>query len=185
MNDSSDRDSHLDEELAIIVTRADGTIVESNEKAQKIIGEDSVGKLGWDAFNAVPESKGLPCHQGCVCRIVAQGPHRIHAKDAVLGGKKVQMRCVPVQGHVVTTIAPRETKKKVVPKVKLTRRELDVLALLVEGLTTPAVAKRIGVSASTVRTHVEHMRQKLGVNTRAALVANALSQGYLAEDDED
>jgi len=184
MNDSADeREPHPDDELAIIVSRADGTIVESNEKATKLLGEDGVGKLGWEALNAVPDSKGLPCHMGCVCRIVAGGAERITAKDAVLGGKRVQLRCVPVQGHVVTTIAPREMPKRLTPRVKLTRRELDVLALLAEGLTTPAAAKRIGVSTSTVRTHVEHMRQKLAVNTRAALVASAIAQGYLSNDD--
>ena len=53
----------------------------------------------------------------------------------------------------------------------LTRREHDVLACLVEGLNRPEVALRLQLSTNTVRTHVQSILSKLGVNSCVAAVA--------------
>jgi DNA-binding NarL/FixJ family response regulator len=57
---------------------------------------------------------------------------------------------------------------------KLTRRELDVLSLLVEGLSQPEIANRLFISPKTVGKHVEHILSKLGVHNRAQAVARAV-----------
>lgn len=56
---------------------------------------------------------------------------------------------------------------------QLTRREREVLKLLVEGLAGEAIARRLGVSGNTVRTHVQNILSKLQVHSRleAATVA--------------
>ncbi len=46
-----------------------------------------------------------------------------------------------------------------------------MLALLAEGLTNRAIAARLVVSVHTVRSHVAHLYDKLGVHSRAAAVA--------------
>jgi len=61
----------------------------------------------------------------------------------------------------------------------LSPREQEILELLAEGETTSSIAEHLGVGASTVRTHVERMRSKLSVNTRAAVVAEGFRLGYL------
>ena len=48
----------------------------------------------------------------------------------------------------------------------LTARERECLALLVEGLDTPAMTLRLGVSTTTVRSHVQALLTKLGVHSR-------------------
>jgi DNA-binding NarL/FixJ family response regulator len=53
----------------------------------------------------------------------------------------------------------------------LTRREREVLLCLVEGLDRPAVAVRLRLSTNTVRTHVQSILAKLGVNSCVAAVA--------------
>lgn len=48
----------------------------------------------------------------------------------------------------------------------LTARERECLGLLVEGLDTPAMTVRLGVSTTTVRSHVQALLTKLGVHSR-------------------
>lgn len=57
------------------------------------------------------------------------------------------------------------------PKPALTRRELEVAALVAEGLTNREIAKRLFISERTADGHLEHIREKLGVNSRAQIAA--------------
>lgn len=61
----------------------------------------------------------------------------------------------------------------------LSRRELDVLALLVEGRTNPDIAARLHVSRHTVGTHIAHILEGLGVSTRSAAAARAVRDGLV------
>ena len=61
----------------------------------------------------------------------------------------------------------------------LTRREIEVLELLAEGLSTREVGRRLGVSLFTVRSHVESILHKTGVHTQAQAVAYAYHAGLL------
>jgi two-component system nitrate/nitrite response regulator NarL len=68
------------------------------------------------------------------------------------------------------------------PLDALTPREHDVLAMLVDGLDTRQIVRRMGVSHSTVRTHIQNILSKLGVHSRLQAVAalaeeQALSSG--------
>jgi PAS domain S-box-containing protein len=62
---------------------------------------------------------------------------------------------------------------------RLTRREVEVLELLAEGLSTKGVAQRLGVSPFTVRSHVESILLKTGLHTQAQAVAYAYRSGLL------
>ncbi len=53
----------------------------------------------------------------------------------------------------------------------LSRRELEVAALVAEGLTNRAIAQRMFISERTVDGHLEHIREKLGVSSRAQVSA--------------
>jgi DNA-binding NarL/FixJ family response regulator len=56
----------------------------------------------------------------------------------------------------------------------LTQRELEVLQLLAFGYTNRDIGKRLFISPDTVKTHLEHIYQKLGANDRTAAVAEAM-----------
>lgn len=58
-------------------------------------------------------------------------------------------------------------------KVKLSRRETDVLRLITEGYTNPQISELLNISANTVKSHVNNLFNKLGVNdrTQAAVLA--------------
>jgi DNA-binding CsgD family transcriptional regulator len=55
----------------------------------------------------------------------------------------------------------------------LTAREREVLALLAEGLTGALIAKRLTISITTARNHLQHIQRKLGVHSQIEAVAYA------------
>ena len=61
----------------------------------------------------------------------------------------------------------------------LTERELEVLALMVEGLSNPQIAERLVISLSTTKFHVSSILGKLGVAGRTEAVAVALQHGLV------
>jgi DNA-binding CsgD family transcriptional regulator len=68
--------------------------------------------------------------------------------------------------HLVAAVRRLHT-----PAPMLTPREREVLTLVREGLTNYAVARRLDVSANTVRKHLENAFARLGVHSRTAAVA--------------
>jgi DNA-binding CsgD family transcriptional regulator len=55
----------------------------------------------------------------------------------------------------------------------LTPTEVEVVRLLAEGLSNREIAGRLFVSGNTVKTHVAHIFDKLGMSTRAEVAAEA------------
>jgi two-component system, NarL family, response regulator LiaR len=66
------------------------------------------------------------------------------------------------------------------PGFDLTERERVVLALLVEGLSNTQIAGRLGVSPSTIKSHVSSILSKLGVSSRTEAVTVALRHGLVS-----
>ncbi|MCS7477291.1 LuxR C-terminal-related transcriptional regulator [Umezawaea endophytica] len=62
---------------------------------------------------------------------------------------------------------------------RLTQREFTVLAVLAEGLTADAIARRLDISPRTVHRHLQHLYRKLGTADRLATVLHAKSLGLL------
>jgi DNA-binding NarL/FixJ family response regulator len=65
------------------------------------------------------------------------------------------------------------------PRVKLTDRELEVLRLLATGASNREIAKELFVTEATVKTHLVHVFDKLGVDSRSRAVAVAQERGIL------
>ena len=61
----------------------------------------------------------------------------------------------------------------------LTARELEVLALLGEGLTNQGIAERLVISPATATRHVANLFAKLGVHSRAHAVRVAAERGLV------
>lgn len=61
----------------------------------------------------------------------------------------------------------------------LTPRELEILQLAAEGNTRPQIAEELTISPLTVKTHFEHIFEKLGVSDRTAAVAQAIRSGLI------
>ena len=74
--------------------------------------------------------------------------------------------------HLIEMVQAAERRRVGVPR--LTAREWEVLSLVACGLTYPQVAARLVVSVATVRKHMEHVRERLGVASAAAAAAVAM-----------
>jgi PAS domain S-box-containing protein len=61
----------------------------------------------------------------------------------------------------------------------LTRREVEVLQLAANGLSGRRIADELVVSPSTIKTHFNHIYEKLGVSSRSGAVATALRLGLI------
>ena len=62
---------------------------------------------------------------------------------------------------------------------RLSRRELEVLGLVAEGLTTAQIADQLFTSKRTVETHRQNILEKTGCKNTAALISYAISHGLL------
>lgn len=65
-------------------------------------------------------------------------------------------------------------------QARLTRREMEVAALVAQGLTNREIAKRLFISERTADGHLEHIRDKLSVGTRAQMTAWVVRQEAVA-----
>jgi DNA-binding NarL/FixJ family response regulator len=65
------------------------------------------------------------------------------------------------------------------PTAVLTPREVEILSALGEGLSNKEAARALGISAHTVKFHLETIFRKLGATSRAEAVAKGLRQGIL------
>jgi len=82
-----------------------------------------------------------------------------------------------VEGH---SIVPTDILRKLTSENtdNLSRREHEILALLVDGLTNFQISARLGLSENTVKYYLKAIYQKLAVNSRGAAIAKYVAGNY-------
>ena len=63
----------------------------------------------------------------------------------------------------------------------LSRREIEVLQLISQGLTTGEIAEKLFLSKRTIETHRQNMMEKMQVKNTAALIKQAMAEGMLTD----
>ena len=125
--------------------------------------------------------------QGAVEEAARLGLHGYLLKDMAMAQFEEELRSVldgrAVFPRMLTPFAAgsrtvRDDQARLLAD-RLTSRELDVLALLVEGASGPAIASRLGISSNTVRTHVQSILTKLQVHSRLEAAAFAVRNGVV------
>ena len=61
----------------------------------------------------------------------------------------------------------------------LTEREMEVLALIVDGMSNPQISEKLVITLSTTKTHVHSILQKLYAESRSKAVATAMKEGLV------
>lgn len=97
--------------------------------------------------------------------VSTNGNHQEVLLDVTTNGVRYTLIRSPVQSSV--------------PEVKLTPREIEVVRLVMEGLSNRAIALVLDISPWTVATHLRRVYNKLDVNSRAEMVACAINHNLL------
>ena len=98
---------------------------------------------------------------------------------ALLGAVAGLRLATPGEAASVAIVA-RDPRDRIEPsETDLTPRELDVLALMAEGASNKAIAKRLGISVHTAKFHVGSILDKLDATGRTDAVAHAARRGVI------
>lgn len=107
---------------------------------------------------------------------VSKGESRERICDVLVATANGQaMLSDELQGGLLREIRVRNENEGRV----LSRRETQVLDLVSDGLSGPAIGERLHLSPTTVKSHLRSVYRKLGVADRAAAVAEAMRRGLL------
>ncbi len=184
------------------VIRGDGRIALWNRVAERILGytaREATGRPCCDVFTGLDADGNRLCYEGCHVQSLVRMGEPVQSFDMrtrTKAGRPVWLNVSILSMHDVAgariavhlfrdVTATKELLRLVHerlaaplpagegPAPALSRREIDVLRLIVEGLNTAAAAARLHVSHSTVRNHVQNMFAKLGVHSRLEAVAYA------------
>jgi two-component system nitrate/nitrite response regulator NarL len=107
---------------------------------------------------------------------VSKEARREHIVDAVLACARGDNVVPPdIAAGLVSEIRLRRKDDRPV----LSAREHEILKLIAAGKSLPDIAKELFLGVTTVKTHVQHLYDKLGVSDRAAAVATGMRRGLI------
>lgn len=187
----------------VLAMGVDGRIVLWNRSAQALLGgrrrSDAIGRLCWDVLGGRDERGAPICGPEChVLRKVKAGKPvpRFRMRCDTVAGRRVSLdlstlscRTQRATGPLVVHLlgvtpadigeqkpAPKRVAESLGGPGPLTPRELEVLGLIRDGLTTRASAERLRVSGATIRNHTQNILRKLDAHSRLEAVAAASRQ---------
>lgn len=115
-------------------------------------------------------------------RALEAGARGYLMKDVLRHEVADAIRSVHRGGRVVPT-AVAQRLAEFTPRIELTDREVEVLALLAKGMSNKDIAAAIGRTEATVKVHMLHILQKLRASDRTEAVTVALRRGIIHLDD--
>jgi len=101
----------------------------------------------------------------------------ISAVQKVLHGESILNQ--ELVARLLQRLASETQSREDLPAGRLSPREREVLELLTKGQTNREIARKLTVSVSTVKIHVEHILAKLGVSDRTQAAVRATEMGLL------
>lgn len=99
------------------------------------------------------------------------------AEQLVLAIKELAAGRIYYSQEIMGVMRSSKRKKEEIKNVKLTRREEEILRLIAREYTTPEIADKLFIAASTVETHRRNLIAKLGVKGTLGLVRKAVEMG--------
>ena len=186
----------------VFVIRGDGRIAFWNRVAERLLGyaaRETMGRPCCEIFAGFDGDGNRLCYEGCHVQSLVRMGEPVQSFDMrtrTKAGRPVWLNVSllsmtdaageKVAVHLFRDVTATKELLRLVhehlsaplpaggePATVLSRREIEVLRLMVEGLNTTAAAERLHVSRSTVRNHAQNIFAKLGVHSRLEAVAYA------------
>ena len=176
--------------LAYVFDRR-GTLCWANQPLTRLIGE-CVGQ----SFLSIVSPDTRQWAKAQFARKIVGGEataYTLTVFDSTGRRARLRVRSAPLRGAdrqivgVFGLALPAEERKGepleriLVEDVQLTPRQTEVLRLLGEGLSTEAIASRLGVAVETARNHIRAVLRGLGVHSRLGAVIEGRERGLLDE----
>jgi DNA-binding CsgD family transcriptional regulator len=164
----------------LIVSR-DGQLEAATAPAAELLG-----RLHGDAITRSGSTLPSPVH-AVVMRALAPAsdPRVARVRVQTASGQWLTLYASPLVGAaeeramvVIEPSRPAEVAPIVAQAYDLSRREREVLALVAQGLALDEIARRLVISLYTARDHVKRIQAKVGVSSRAELVARLFVEHY-------
>jgi LuxR family maltose regulon positive regulatory protein len=152
--------------VAAASSAADRLWFVARSRAVEAAALDMLG-AGEEAVRAVADALAAGREEGYV-RVYADLGRPLLPVLERLGGVELRSR------HLARVLAAAEAAASWrAPRPSLTDRELEVLGLMARGYSNKLIARRLGISLATVKTHAHHLFRKLQVSSRALAVKRA------------
>jgi DNA-binding CsgD family transcriptional regulator len=182
---------------AVFRSDSDSLVRDWNPECERITGiaaGDAEGRPCWDVIGGHDADGGIVCHPGCsIARLAQQGwPARctdLHMRTRY-GPKRVTISTIVLRDDADLTVlhplreategAPAATAAD--PRPCLTRRQREILYLLVEGIRVRQIATRLTLSETTVRNHIRAILRELGAHSQLEAVARARTLALALEE---
>ncbi len=116
-------------------------------------------------FLTLPDLSGSAAEPGRYLRLV------LHREPGPDFSERDRALLVLLRPHLHQAYLDAERRRHPVPR--LTPRQTELLRLVADGHTNAQMARRLGLSEGTVRTHLENIYERLGVSSRTAAVLRA------------
>jgi DNA-binding CsgD family transcriptional regulator len=96
-----------------------------------------------------------------------------------LARRLLKFFAMPLEGTPTALLDTPRERRKTELGLLLSVRELECLQIIAKGLSNTEAAEVLGISTTTIRTHLEHIYQKLDVNNRVEAVTEGIRQGII------
>lgn len=102
---------------------------------------------------------------------MVEEPGATHVSSGRVSTSASEVYCTSLGRSVVVTIHPAPSQRSI--EDALSPREAQVVREIAGGRSMKEVAARLGLASTTVRTHLDRAKQKLGATTLPELIAQA------------
>jgi PAS domain S-box-containing protein len=168
---------------AVALLDEDRRFVDANEAALTLLGQTRGGVIGRHSTDLMVAAERTDAVRRWHV-LVERGEYSDRQTYVRPDGREVQVhfagRMTEIHGRrlaafVVDAAVPRSTPATGRPVADVTPREREVIRLIALGANSRDIAAELFISTETVRSHVRNAMRKLGVRTRAQLVAISLA----------
>jgi DNA-binding CsgD family transcriptional regulator len=178
---TADLHEQINSYAATLETRAEGIVILDGKRKVRLMTANALRHTK-KYFGALGTNDSLPkklhawvCHQrSAPPDSLETAPHRPWVIEYA-DGSELTITCVPCRDGLTLILDERPVAGNLAI-LGLSRRESEVLLWVTRGKSNEEIGLILGISLGTVKKHLEHIFHKLGVESRTAAAARALSE---------